>query len=427
MKPKLDELPQEMLIEIFKNLTSTDLLSLSYSCRKFNHAINSCSDLMQKFTIFIIDSHKNVTFEPMRKYSKIFVSSDNLGDFLKIFEFIGDDLKEMTIRYSKIETIDLIKVFKICKNLKILNFHAVQLNTNVDDFNIDFPKLTLDEFYLLNLQDSTEFIFRILSNSQVKKLDMLGVFHHSHLLKNLLRSQKSLEVFKLHNQHDEFMLFDDDSLTDVEFQLKELKINNFDLYGPLLPFFRRFMEKHKETIEIFETNSNKTFNCLPSCTSLKIVNLPSTNFTNENIFPTVENLILQTGCIENWSRLFPNVKSVEITQSYMEISEALVEVANCSKVERLVINYGAVFTLNLPSLKILELKFIENFEICPIKDENLKILEEILVEKCEKIDWLFELLGKKNLKLKRLKIKRCQIDNEILSKNLGRIERLEIF
>jgi hypothetical protein len=243
-------LPQELLVDIFKHLSAADLLALSATCRAFNNAINSCSDLMRKFTVFINDSRKHLDWQPARTYSNVFVSCDNLGDFLHIFDDIGDDLRVLHMSYCKVDASDVIKILKSCNKIKELHFRAVDMAAKTDDFDAELPELVLDKFSILNLKSTTELVFQILQKSSVIDINMLGEFRHPQLLKNFLKTQTKLESFKIHNQCDEFMLFDDDLLSDVEFRLRELKLNNWDMYNQLTPFLRNFIEKQKDTIEV---------------------------------------------------------------------------------------------------------------------------------------------------------------------------------
>jgi hypothetical protein len=153
------------------------------------------------------------------------------------------------------------------------------------------------------------------------------------------------------------------------------------------------------------------------------------HFTRPNIFESVENLTIEHGSIDNWSGSFPRVKRVKISQIYFGSSDGLMEAENCGKIEHLEVNYGKVCELNLKTLKELNLRFIRGFHGCPIKAENVKNLDEILIEKCNDCEWLIECLENDDLKMKRLKIKETPVSDElkvILNKNVMKIDEIEI-
>lgn len=422
--------PQEILINIFSYFPSTDLISLSETCSTFHCAINSCNALMKKFKIFIFDHKKNLEWNPTRKYTKISIDSSHFEDFLEIFEDIGSDLEVLEIRYSSFDLKVLRKILLICENVKEIHMQAISLTVYLSDPIDQLPTLKLNKFYFLNLEPGSIDVLKIFQNSSIIDMEIIGNFKHPQVLKTFLSSQTDLKKFQLHNQLDEFLLFDDNQLSRPNFKLQNLKLNNFDLYMQL-PFFSNFIRSQSESLEVFETNQWKVFNLLDNLRNLKTVTIPSMRFTNPEPFRSVENLTINVDVSDGWARQFPNVKSLKLHQMCDYEYNTTSEAQSFSSLENLEIQYNTVVDLNIPTVKRLKLCYLSKLDAGrPFDYENCKKLEELTLIRCSDAEWLAGFMERDDTKLKLLVIQGTKLSEkclEIIDKNRQKIEKLEIF
>lgn len=421
-------LPQEVLINIFSFLPSSDLLSLSETCRSFTNAINSSSLLMKKFKISIFDSKKDLEWNPMRKYSKLCIDSQHFEDFMKIFECIGGDLKSLEIKYSLVDLNVLREILVMCGNVKELLVHAIRLTNNEQDSIEPLPRLKLDKFTFLNLEKSSISILKIFECSKICHLNMLGTFAMPQIFKSFLMIQNELESFELFNQFDEFQIFDDNTFRDANIKLKRLKLCNFDFYERL-PFFRNFIATQVDSLETFETNQLKVFNQMANLRKLKEVNIPSMRFTNPEPFNSVNDLTIAVDVSEGWAQQFPNVRTLKIIQLWIYEYNKTSEVETMENIEDLEIHYNSILELNIPTVKRLKLCFMTEFDGHPFKFENCKKLEEIRVVRCQDAEWIGEYLEMLDGKLKMLEIQGTKLSEkclELMNRNKHKVKKIDI-
>jgi hypothetical protein len=73
-KSFLDQLPAEILIEIFKLLSLDDLKAISMVCKRFSEIVNNDKEILRNFTLCL--NHKTVKGKWIgsRKYSRVKIS-----------------------------------------------------------------------------------------------------------------------------------------------------------------------------------------------------------------------------------------------------------------------------------------------------------------------------------------------------------------
>lgn len=127
---KINQLPAEVLLEIFEYLGSRDLSALTGLCRKFSSVISN-SSLVNKFTLNFERDNQSREWIGQRKYSKLRIETEK-GIF-SILSSIGSDLQIVTIDIRSIDLKTIARIIKLCPNVKLLRFEDVKTHSFLND------------------------------------------------------------------------------------------------------------------------------------------------------------------------------------------------------------------------------------------------------------------------------------------------------
>lgn len=335
----MDNLPKELIIEIFDYLNFKELCSLTETCKKFNAIISNTSTLINKFHFIF----RAGTAMPIKKFRRIKIWNVN-GDLLTILSRIGRNIYDIELWDVTFPLRDFKKILILCPELKNLKIFGIFLEHSHEDFNGSLPKLKLDSLSLY----CDDAILKILCMCSVRKLE-LGITEVK-LLKYFLKRQRDLEIIEFKNFQGNFELFNDDVLSDVEFRLRRIEINlNEDFkmrYN--MENFKKFLMNQKSLSEVRISGN----------TEVKILDIFSE-------IPHVRTLILEK--IPFHFLPMPNIENLTL-EEYLEVPKNFNE------------KFRNVTNLTIKNCK--HLKLIKHFAISPeSEDDNRKFASYFIIPK----------------------------------------------
>jgi len=419
----MDFLPKELLLEIFTYLPAEDLLSLSLTCHKFNEIINNNSKLLENFEVQFISDYANNEWIGSRKYKKLFIDGSSGIYFLYILKDIGHEIIDLVINGHEFAVAYVKQILLMCENVKNLTVYNATNDSDPQDYGYPFIKYDLDYFYFRGDID----VFKLFVECTAKELDVRRDYDDESKdvsgLKTFLKNQKDLNDLKIENFDKTSSLFEDESLTSLNFKLKNLKLKNFDDYCSYN--FWEFLEIHKESLVYLEVcfvnhEAMSPFRKFRNLKTLKMYNMCS-DFSE---LCSIETLYLKD-VDGKWSEKFTNVKNLVISQNVEEV----VQVENLKKLDNLKISNCSVPILKIPTVKRLTLKKVELESTKPFEYEDGCEIEELKIIKCKNVEWLLEFLIHKTFNLKTLIVKKSILiddDLKFIEDYRNRIEKLEI-
>lgn len=392
----MDSLPEEVLIEIFLFLPSSDLLQLTAVSSYFYELINNSPFLVKKFTLYL---KKSLEVWPGRSRfcSNLviykYVSYRHRG----ILEEVGEKIHSLKIRKCSwsIDTQGFLsEIFRLCPNLKRIRFERLRF---------DFQSLWLlkkDEWpryenLVLEFQETDARIFKIFRYCTAKRLEYDYQPIKKHVFESMrpfggpysvpdlvefLQRQENLEDLALVGFYD-FM--DDRSATaisKVKFRLKKLCLRKSPLIGTI--HFNKFLRLHANSLLHLEIDgivlwdfSRFVAEC-KNLTHLKIGKRDRQYSTQKSI----EKLTIVGNVDKSYFAIYPNLKYLNVTKLTVT-RNVFDEHFDGDKIEELVINkswLGGFF-------KFEALKKIHFKEIQVLSAEIFQVnrqLEEIIFENC---------------------------------------------
>lgn len=222
METEISDLPEELLVKIFKYLQKSDLLSLTLQSKRFNRLI--CQEFMNELNLYVSPLNIDTEWIGSRKYTSVdFNEKCSQGNILNFACILADfgvfittlDMSELTIEPSTFKLI-----LSMCRNLKIVYLPELTNHALTNDSLKNWPRLDL---IVLNcyarcgralqlLRDSST---KTLSFDKAKSIDSYGLL-------DFLEFQKNVEFLDLTCKKID--LFRSDSLNNVDFRLKTLKL-----------------------------------------------------------------------------------------------------------------------------------------------------------------------------------------------------------
>lgn len=391
----MESLPLEIVIKIFMNCETNDLLRLSEVCTYFNRIVSNTKKISKKISVHFRNQNPQIQNFGTRRYTKLVI--EGFSELLHgpILNQIGDDIESIEIRRWtwSLGTNLLLFVFKKCPNLKFIKFHKIQFHYHVEINESLVFRHSLD----LQLLESDSRIFRIFQNSKVHRLvyDYVptgGLFPIPDMI-DFLKAQEQLEDLTLSGFVAFFnagigrIIFHDSSLSNVKFRLKRLTVKDSPVFQTI--YLRRFLDLHVESLKYLEIEGTEfwDFGYINRCVGInelkigkKVGAIPMKSFEP---VPTVRMLTIEGPVDKRFLSNFPSLKILHASKLKTEKEKFDVELI-CNEIEELKIErtwLGGFF--KLPKLRKLHLKNIRVLKY-EIFDEN-PYIEEIIVENCENL------------------------------------------
>lgn len=329
----IENLPDEILLEVFAFLTSGDLKSVMQSSHIFANVVSSSSVLMRKFFIVITTKRKwnyQAISTLRRKFQNLvifdFVVEKSLDDVLMMgLKNIGENLKLIEFNNSSMCAEDFVQILKCCENLnqlKVLNSKIYGTTLEFLDLknlrNLIVIKSEISCEIFKNVQslnriqievnesqnvDLTNFQKILSKQSKLKHLTLINL-RLSNLFDikmNYLFQLESLKIychFK-HKENFEIFLENQNSLNEIELTFSNMKIGNDRVryYDSVIECMLRKEKLRKFTLKIDEYKFSNFNFLIASQIKFLSVHLKDTNFLSSqfmNFFPHLIELELDT-------------------------------------------------------------------------------------------------------------------------------------
>lgn len=226
-------------------------------------------------------------------------------------------------------------------------------------------------------------------------------------LRFFLKNQKNLTNLKLSQFHRESNFLIDETLNEVKFKLKKLRLKFIDLHTS--NYFDKFVKNFKDSLTHLEVDKchHELLELFTNFKNLK--NLKIHHFCG-HIEPilAVENLTL-THVDGKISEKFPNTKNLTVFYGVEDFQQ----ISSLKKLEKLKIVDCEISNLKIPStVKILSLEGISSDISKPFNFKESEI-EKVSILKCKNCDFLIDFLMNFSFRLKFLQIEKSILSEEI--------------
>ncbi|CRK86174.1 CLUMA_CG000193, isoform A [Clunio marinus] len=395
---KMESLPKESLVHIFKHLPHASLINVTKVCKLFHEIIFSF-DLIDHL---YINDKKTGSLPKLSKFRKATIASYEPSIHKNIINTVGNGLTQLYFSKCTLRLADIASILRSTPMVKIATFDYTKISDNNLPANFQDPQL--DELTLI-VHETDPIIFRIFQNCIFAKVDLNyygdSPYHNfSEFLKSLLQQTKLKEI-SLNGLYETNLFLI--PMLKPTYHLLEFKIENCDFEE--WEFLDIFLQHHVETLEklIFKKIIWDPSTILGKCVNLDYLHIQDVGIPvrqNFNNLCSIKTLLLENATInvENFS----NVKFLHLTRTTPELN------AICSKVMTNLLNVsfksGDISGFKHSELNSVTLMSLDNRIQSQFFHENPKI-ECLTISDVYTIDdnLLSEIM--KNLtKLKTLKI-----------------------
>lgn len=406
----LENLPEEILVEIFNFLHPNDLLKATQLCRKFNEIITNVQKLMRKLTLKFPRNCKE-SFNGTRKYSNVKVMNQHVLNIFTSFDDNKNEIKALELKKIHLEH-SFIKFVNSCANLTTLNINRIQLCFSENSYY--FRDMNLD---VLELNCPFDKTFIALTHCRMNKLH----------LKNLR--------YKI-----------EDSRTFINFMKTRNTLKNLTIEECEVNFFAAIDEKsfqleHLELIDVVceESTQSSLWNHAKAVKSMKILEISENfkfhpNFTVK--FMNLEILTLTYNLVEmlNLQQFFPQLKILKIFDQNEKVFNANLRASkhndlnlrNLVKLEYLEIKNAAISLLllqNVKNVNLINVKFKSSFFLS--SNNQIEVLK---LENCRwMMDSVLEHVAESCKNLRVLKIHGGTISKRSINKTYELCKNLKCF
>ncbi|KAG5667215.1 hypothetical protein PVAND_015206 [Polypedilum vanderplanki] len=424
----MDLLPKEIFLEIFKYLSSSDLIALTEVCSTFNQLISSTERLLDKIPVYLQYSQSRIDLARSqyseisnliingirfgrRKYTKIFIGEIDKEILIKISEILGENVHEVVFKRGNHELETVAKILLNFKNVRKLKFCRRSVRSEILQLKSEIPILNIDELLLENIGSQ---VFRVLAASKVKKLECtIGrrICQHEFIPEEVgqfLTLQNDLKELKLEriawNIND---MLENENINQMKFKLTSLSLNDVIIDDSNI--FTNFMRPHFDSLKKLELVRIEEFNfsqVLRQMTALKELKVISTWL---DIFRPFDNVVKLEIEYPHVLKFFPNLKELKISCAIFGPYQIHLWNEYIAHPQLTSIEIGNLSMLNfphLPTLRKLKLKNIERIYV-EVFYQNPQI-EELVIEKREgrimRYDYEIDFISSRLPNLKLLEI-----------------------
>lgn len=386
----MNSLPNEMLLEIFQHLSSSDLLSLSFVNQNFNEIITK-SELVEKLTLNFRKLNENDGENAKnRNYRRLRIGFFKPNVHTTIINEIGGNFVSLEFSFCKLKLDVIRKILVSCPNVKNLKFLKAQLSDVPNVLRGGFPMLTDSN---VDFRTSDTRIFGVLTECTARQV----IMDHNWIkatgmvdeLIVFLRNQESLEELTLLD-FSRTHLFANNLLNRVRFRLTALRLKDVKLGRT--DYFKNFvLQNHVETLKIFEIQ--KVENCnlstvIAACKCLEELKIDNLNQISDiEEIPHLKKLTVFGQLPLKLNLLihkFPSLVSVEmhycgLSYDEEEFMKAYGRINVPHEFTALHVIDTTISKLKTKTIKILKLK---NVKICDDFFESNRQVEELHIENC---------------------------------------------
>lgn len=423
-------LPSELLLEIFKHLSSSDLLALTSLCTVFDETISN-SKLVHKLLLNFRKLNGEAESIGSRRYINLNIGFYKPNVHHSILQNIGSNLTRLSFKSNKFKLDSLRKIINLTPNVTSLSFERITLSDVPKAMKRPFPELFQTR---LTLKESDPRILRILSNCEANHFGLHQSSEDSYVdftdVIRFLRSQTQLKTLEF-SGFCKTSLFTDDALDKVNLNLESVSVKDSLFHRTV--HLKSFIEGQWRSLTRAEFSALELFDVstiLNRLKNLKCLTISDVSLNYLEPLPRVEELtVIGQKVSEEIFDKFPSVKRLRLKR--VRKKSILNNISKCMKeLESLEVEDGSISELNIETVKVLSLK---NIDSCS-PDFSLLLnpnIEHLSIENCSSIsDEVIESISQSLNQLKSLNINQSgRITNkslESIQHSLKLLEKLTI-
>ena len=345
------DFPNDILEQIFSNLSAEDIKNVSKTSARFDKLIEYSSKIIDKLTVHVEEElfccvddsdnqrrnyYKRNGQKKFNQFTKWLLTSKRPYRHLKIcntsrFSNITDILKQLK---TSIETLVLnyvsdasannfAKTLSECYNLRSCEINNLSFDKEIFEEN---PPLLPNLEKLSIINDKME-LYDIFANcNELKVFSLTGICSIGAYTEEFIANQKCLKELYFNIGILGYEMFTSDILSNVEFQLDTLELGNISIYDPLhaLKFFKSQQTLKSVTMPITSDwqicqKYRNLLKCIFSLPNLKTLNLVTSRcewslhhyfFKGLPINRNLENLTCDGAFFEIFTEIYPCVKNL---------------------------------------------------------------------------------------------------------------------
>jgi len=412
--------PEEILVEIFKYESAEDLLSLALVCSNFNYVVSNNSCLVRKFVVSFNHRRSDSRWIGSRKYTNFKISGCNKIEFeryVNIFSRYGRHVRYLKLEGNTFNIISLKIIFVLCPYISRVVFRYNNILQDVDvSFSLRYLNAIDYEGESLSIEKfnkSTSLTTIILSGNQQ---------YPDHHNERFLSVQTNLKKMRLMDFYRGGFLFTSPRFhNSVQFRLECLSLVNVS-FPENTRLFRNFLDLHKETLNYLEIGNIQvgTLAFFADFKNLKTIKITSI-YERDTFFVQdlgtvpmnqVENLIIDSQNLTNFSAKFPNLINLEICRVKLKTSEIkqLKHLQSLKVIESR--DIACLATVSVRNIKFISCHFSNN----KILMNNRRFIENMSIKDCKNVEWLNDFLEYEYLQLNNFEITETKISNKLYKK-----------
>jgi hypothetical protein len=402
----LDQLPVEILIEIFEQLDFVDLLNVSRCCKKFFDVTNF-TKFTDKFLLKLQDGKNFEEFQeafrnPKRSYRNLSIEKLDWNWDLQMQSGFAENIVYLDLSSMRIASLtDFFKFMVDFKNIEHVRLECLEMidcSTGIQMMkfkNLKFIELLYASNNLMEIFKETGNSLEVLKLCLVFEREDSRKNYYYDFIKNLLiRNRQTMKTLHLHEVY-----FDDlflDLISDIDFSsLKDfgMSYNEF-LSTTNSNGLEKFLKKNSKNIQIFKLNTfsrmtNKTFQLvIDHLKNLKGLNMIAYSHYDYNIknfhqLKFLDTLEIHPSNLLQASNSYNQLIANQIMK-HQNLNMKKLTLMSFDMNERVVKNIIDKF----PNLTYLNLSYGCKFktEYFHILISNLKRLRKIVLEDCKFLD-----------------------------------------
>lgn len=407
----MDSLPEELQLEIFRYLSSDDIIALTSICSSFNRSISN-SLLVRKLEVKFRKLNGDKDSFGCRQYERLRVGFLKPQVHFVILERIGNGLKDIHFRNCKLKLESVRSSLVFCKNVSVLTFDHLQLSDVPNVLKHPLPNLVKLK---LTAIDSDPRVFRALRNCSATELTIIGREALSHDFKEVVQFLLQQDCLrKLHfERFFRTKLFNDNSLDLVNFRLESFSLLHCGFQRT--DHVKRFLECHADNLESLTLVDveNCEFSCVVNqMTRLKKLSIGKISLNYLEPLRSVEELELVSRLTSEAA--FENLASVKhLTIKYIRHKCTLAVISdNIKQLESLSLERSSADGLNIRKVRVLTLTEVDpstiekllEVEIEELKLKNCFVTQELIKRAQKSVRKLIIIEGCGDIKYKRYEL-----------------------
>lgn len=359
-------MPDEILLLVFEYLSAIDLIALSKLGPTFCNLISDLK-LVKKLSLYFGRQDGDGPIG-IRQYEQLKIHAYFYKCHYRIIQDIGTNLVTLSIMNHKLKLNSLRAILVGTPNVRNLSLERVTLSDVPRSMKLPLPRL---QDVSLKSKESDPRLYQVLRNCNFNEISISQQaddgFYRFKELDHLLRSLTALKSLSF-DRLCKTSLFDEDILSDVNFQLEHFSVTDSVLNRTV--HLKEFIESHAATLKRLEIS--KIESCDLSTVLNKLENLSSLSLRTVDLrylgpMVNVEELSLTGHKITEtaWDK-FPSIRKLKLVRIKKKTVFTIIS-RTMLDLQDLEVKECKIAELKVPSIKRLSLHTV----FCPTEFFNI--------------------------------------------------------